>query len=442
MNSPFTNIHIHVFTSECAPPNFLRVRTFKGLKWFAKPIKKWLEKPKVRKRIWRWDKRLKYLSRNRRTRLNKAVSFLSVGSKSNQLEVFRVSLKVAKSYNGYPRVVAHTLDMDFMDTNSLPIIPYATQLHEVLEIKKYYPDNFFPFISVDPRSRSGQNLVNWIDYYFTHGVKSNLSDEIISFGAGIKLYPAHGFFPFDPGLDELYAYAEKNKIPLMFHCTRVGSQYIGRAIEQLIPEKPEMLMPTEQSPDFQKAQKAQGEIYSRIYRYYQKKKWIKNNKHGVNDFACDLFSHPQNYIPLMCKYPDLKICLAHMGGDEEIKFMNATNLQDTKAPKTLKKIWDVDGHNWAVLIKNLMKDYKNLYADISSTISELDEKQVLQNIRLWLNETDNINQNTLGDRILFGTDFFMTEMQHDEYELYQFMQSKLGNWFNKMAQSNANNYFN
>lgn len=442
MSIHLTNCHMHVFVSECAPPKFLRVNESMLVKFFARPIKWLLESPSARKIIWRLNKRIRFSGRSRRNKLNRIISFLNIGAQKCQKDVFEYSLNIAQNYDSSPQLIAHTLDMDYMDTNSKPIIPFSTQLYEVLELKKYYPDNIFPFVGADPRAKSGEQLVDWIKYYFENGVKSKIKGNLIPFCSGIKLYPAHGFFPFDPNLDDLYKYAEENEIPLMFHCTRVGSQYIGNDIESLIPLEPNMLMPDENNPAFPKALEAQKEVYSRIDRYYQEDDWIKNSNIGENDFACDLFSHPQNYAPIMCKYPKLKICLAHMGGSEEVENMNLSDsdLQKAKVDKNLKKIWKTDPYNWALLIKNMMKEYENFYTDISSTITHLDNEQLVRNISDWLNYPINGAENKLGDRILFGTDFFMTEMSKGETKLYGFMRNKLGNWFDKMAKENVEKY--
>lgn len=442
MNTRRTNCHMHVFVTECAPPNFLRVNSSKVAKLVARPVKWVLESPSSEARILKINKFIQKLDRKQRIKLGRYASFLSMGAQECQQKVFEHSLNAAKNYDTNPRLIAHTLDMDYMDTDSVPLIDFDTQLYDVMKIKRFYPDNIFPFVGVDPRARSGVELVNWVKKYFNTGVKSNINNEIIPYCSGIKIYPAHGFFPFDPGLDELYKYAEAKEIPLMFHCTRIGSQYIGKNIQALIPKEPSMLMPEAEGDLYNKAKEAKQEIYDRIARYYDKKTWILNSKIGANEFACDLFSHPQNYVPIMCKYPNLKICLAHMGGNEEVEFMHLAphNLNSAEPKdKELKEIWETDEHNWAFLIQNLMKEHMSLCTDISSTITHLDEHQVIANIINWLNETDN-KGNKLGDRVLFGTDFFMTEPFKAEVNLYELARNTLGDWFNKMSITNINNY--
>ena len=446
---------MHTFISECAPPCFLRVKPFKLLKIFAKPIKWLLEKQSVREKIWKLNNssilniKLNFLNRSRKRRLKRVISFLNTSAQLGQREIFERSLETAKAFDSNPRLLALTMDMDYMDTQSKPLVNYTTQLYEVLQIKQLYPDNIFPFIGVDPRAKSGKELVEWIKFYFKNGVKSKLTGKIIPFCSGIKIYPAHGFFPFDTRLDKLYKYAERKKIPIMSHCTRVGSQYIGSEIEKLIPGEPNMIMPDENDRNvFNKAKIIRNEIYKRIDRYYGKKTWIRNSVIGENDYACDLFSHPQNYVPIMLKYPDLKICLAHMGGTEEVENMNLFNPGDENwmnkahADKELKEIWRTDKNNWAYLIKELMKEYVNFYTDISSTISDLNIDQVSENIKDWANSVDT-NKKMLGYRILFGTDFFMTEIEKSESVLYELIQKKLADkWFHEMAYGNIERYLN
>ena len=127
------------------------------------------------------------------------------------------------------------------------------------------------------------------------------------------------------------------------------------------------------------------DIYDRIERYYRNG-WIKNSDQGNNDLACDLFGHPDNYVPILEKYPKLRICLAHMGGSAEV-------IGDTKAKddlKILRKIWAAngDGTNWFQRIHEMMKRYKNMYTDISYTLSDLDKPEVTKTILDFMEEKD------------------------------------------------------
>jgi uncharacterized protein len=256
---------------------------------------------------------------------------------------------------------------------------------------------------------------------------------VLPFFAGIKLYPALGFFPFDSRLNELYEYAQANRIPVMAHCTRVGSQYIGSNIQALVPVNISGIYP---SATDNRALVAQNNIQARINTYY-KNNWILNNRLGNNDRACDLFGHPENYEVLLCNYPDLKICLAHMGGSNEIYC--------DKPEDELKEIWQVDPVKWFERIKAMMVQYPNLYTDISYTLSSFVDKDFnpdanfLGPLNAFLTAKDN-NGNELHHRVLFGTDFFMTEQEMRESELYNVARIHLSQYWTAFTETNPVRY--
>jgi uncharacterized protein len=445
MNKPLTNIHMHIFTSECAPPNFLRVQTSFLLKVLAPLLKPLVERDSVRRFLSRANWLLNLFGRANRHKIGRYIGFMDVASQYTEADIFRIALKAAKTHDPQPRLVALTLDMDHMDNCSEPVVNYQTQLARALHLKKLYPDTLFPFISADPRSRGGGELVRYVRPYFETGVKSHLKEGILPYCSGIKLYPAQGFFPFDPRLEELYRYAEAGGIPLIFHCTRVGSQYLGNNIEALIPPEPEMIMPVAGNPGQAEALAAKEEIHARIARY-RAKGWIRNNTMGVNDNACDLFSHPQNYVPVLLKFPNLKICLAHMGGSTEVSYMDP-DLADEKGRKAsghrryrrLQETWKTDGHNWARLIRDLMVTHPNLYTDLSYTVADLDSGLVRTNIMRWLATTD-LNHRELSERILFGTDFFLAEAEKGEPTLYQLILNTLPHHLHQLTRENPERF--
>jgi uncharacterized protein len=432
---------MHILTSECAPPTFLRVQTSRFLKKIGIPLKALLEIDRVRGIIARTNWLLTFYGPNNRRAIGRYIRFLDVAAQHSEAAIFRMALDAAKTYDANPRLVALTLDMDHMDNQCKPIVTYQTQLYQALRLKKLYPDNLFPFVSADPRSMAGDEMVEWVSQFFKTGVISHQKKAILPYCAGIKLYPALGFFPFDPGLDKMYAYAEREGIPLIFHCTRAGSQYIGDSIKSLIPHRPEMIMPENGSARYLEAIKAKEEILSRIARY-RDNDWIKNNRKGDNNRACELFSHPQNYVPVMLKYPNLKICLAHMGGGTEVKYMDPESKdRRRKMASTHRRFrkmsarWEADGHNWANLIKQLMVQHENLYTDLSYTVTELENHLVKKNTRKWLVTKDR-NNNELATRILFGSDFFMSKVEKGEGMIYELMRSKLATRYNLLAREN------
>lgn len=435
MHSSLTNIHIHVFNIDCAPERLLMILPKKFVRKNAVLIRRLLDSRKGRKLIQFMFKIFAKKEAKSRTELDKVIAFLNIGTSVSQLEVFETALDAGRRYDAEVKIVALTLNMDYMDSKLSNHKKIDTQLEEVKDIKRYYPNHFFPFLAVDPRHRSASALLKWVKSYTEFGFEKG--GELHAYFSGIKIYPALGFFPFDPKLEETYAYAERYGFPIMTHCTRVGSQYVGDNIESLIPKapfKPDMILPGIQS-DY--CNKSIDEVLARIERFYDAGK-VKNSKIGSNDDACDLFSHPQNYIPLLEKFPNLKICLAHMGGTSE--FFREDELKDNNYGDYLE-VRKLDGYSWFHLIKEMMIIYPNLYTDVSYTLAEFHKELVLDYFIEFLNTPDKTGR-FLGKRVLFGTDFFMTEQEQRESELYDgFLGNpKLINWIPDITKNNANSF--
>ncbi|MBK8531078.1 MAG: amidohydrolase family protein [Flavobacteriales bacterium] len=253
------------------------------------------------------------------------------------------------------------------------------QLAEVERIRRDYPDHFFPFVGVDPRHLQGNGLRD--------RVKEKIERRAFF---GIKIYPSIGFFPFDAGLDALYAWAEANEVPVMTHCTRAGTFYTGK-MEQVLPDlAPGGLNPT--APEM-------TAIHARIKRFRDALFTWKNSKYG-----CNIFLHPQNYEPVLRKYPKLKLCFAHFGGDDE--------MLGEKQELCKRNICTDNFHTEIVRIMSAtdaagVLSYPNVYTDISYTLFR---DKVYPKLNTLV-------AGPLGDRILFGTDFYMTLQEDPEADL-------------------------
>jgi predicted TIM-barrel fold metal-dependent hydrolase len=427
MALPFTNVHIHVFNSECAPDRFLRILPMSFIRKAPGLIKGVIDSKAGRKIIHGLFKILYNKKADKRKEVDKYVAFLDVGTNASQLDVFRTALDAGKPFDADIRIVGLTMNMDFMDSQpSRKQISFETQLEEIKAIKRYYPTHFFPFLGIEPRHKSGREMVNWAKPYFESGVVTP-DGKVYPYFCGLKMYPALGFFPFDPKLEEIFRFAEEHHLPVMTHCTRVGSQYIGALIESLIPDSPSMI----DIPGNQNILNARINIESRIAEY-RKRGWIKNSKIGSNDLACDLFGHPENYIPVLEMFPNLKLCLAHMGGSNEVAKLDTGDL---------KKIREVDIMSWFEHIEIMMKKYPNLYTDVSYTLSDFNDREgvVYKTTVAFLNTLDNDGRR-LGDRVLFGTDFFMTEQERRESELYAITKENLADWWDIIGRVNTHKF--
>ncbi|GGH23475.1 Amidohydrolase [Cribrihabitans marinus] len=167
---------------------------------------------------------------------------------------------------------------------------------------------------------------------------------------GVKIYPRLGFAPDDPRLME-HVYprlAEKGR-PVMSHCSRGGVQ--GRDLS---------------------AHKA------------------------------DRYTEPDAVLPVLRAHPDLRICLAHFGGQRDWHAYVNPDRHDPFAPE-----YD---RNWQVRIRRLIcgGEYPGLWTDISYTLFQFED--YIPFLRLFLMGED-ADSARLRARVLFGSDFYMTRQE-------------------------------
>ncbi|ESU20299.1 hypothetical protein FEDK69T_28120 [Flavobacterium enshiense DK69] len=398
MNDKY-NIHSHIFTGKCAPKDFLQIGLNLGdgvssfLKWLflTKPVS------------WLIEKLGSFIH-------NKTLQFLKIGVMSSQGEVF-ANLKGTYNNSNYSdiKIVALSIDMDYMtDPNKKPEQDFNSQIEDLYKLKKTYPDTFFPFYSVDPRNPDTIGLKN---------VKKAIESNAF---AGIKLYPPNGFFPFDPRLDGLYKYAEANNIPIMTHCTRGGTYFIGKDVWSIISDNPLSLNPTHPIMD---------KVIKRIAAY----KNASNKAFRENAKACNLFTHPENYLPVLDKYPKLKLCIAHMGGDVEILGDKNPNSKHAKWSQEAMFLEDCTA-TWYEIIKQeiLVNKYPNTFTDISYSLCDSSCMTQLHN--------DLTNAEIDNKRVLFGTDYFLVTKEDAELKVVAAGENHLKNFFSPMMSENNKRY--
>ena len=399
----FTNIHSHVFTAKHSPDYFLKTALpAKWPGWFSNIIAKRVNDMLQRKNT-RWIlKKIIWILQNVAqgfcVSIERLLEFIEIGTSSTQREIFN---DIADTYRhlGEFRIVALTQVLDYLDLEQPSYhTRIQTQVYQVAEIKRnaLYQNNICPFLGIDPRMVN-VDLVNWITKYVNK-----------DYGfCGIKIYPAAGFFPFDPRLDKVWEHAEKNQIPIMTHCTRGGSWYLGRF--KSIFDDGDGDVPTLNPISTHMASINERILALKADTDAQKK----------NSLWCNIFGHPENYRPVLEKYPRLKICLAHLGGSNEI--LRSHGLRNNKFPPYFR-------HNWYIETLKLMRDYENVYSDISYTLSDRNALKCIRddfnadNITLYYTGADNnpvaeeINmcyKNVpLINKLMYGTDFFLTRKEN------------------------------
>jgi uncharacterized protein len=203
---------------------------------------------------------------------------------------------------------------------------------------------------------------------------------------GIKMYPALGFYPFDERLDGVWKYAEDNQIPVLVHASRGG--VFGRL-----------------------------KITEAMRKHPLTGKRIEG---GPKDFT-DAYSDPDNYREVLKKYPNVKLCLAHWGGGSEWK-------------EYLSSRWPApQEESWLSKVSNMMRDYPNVYTDVAYTACD----KAFHPLMKVLIETPELR-----NRIMYGSDYYMVQMDASEREFSIGIRAYLGDDnFKQIAAINPTSFF-
>ncbi len=377
MEKPIINCHTHSFNFDCVPDAFLSNYIQRFMAKIAATL--------LRFRILATPILIATrLFANGNTR--KMIDFALIGNSKSIENVFS---ELKQNYEGvYPdaRIVVLTMNFDYMDGKGSPGL-FRTQLEQMKKLKAKYQDVCLPFLGIDPRMEDhGENLDNFLNEYF--------NKELYSGFVGLKLYPSLGFYPFNPRMEKVYAFADANNLPIMTHCTPDGAFYADKQVPESLQIPISFNPLTNLSPVpleiFQKSQNLRQEI-------------VANYNKKPSDF-CDYFLHPLNYWDVLVRFPKLKLCLAHCGGEETI-----TQNKPTEVAK-----------NWYEDIKTILKHeaFENVFADVSFVLHNDDAVKKLKE--------DMENDPILASKILFGTDFFMTVRIKNERDLVEDFRKIIG----------------
>lgn len=212
---------------------------------------------------------------------------------------------------------------------------------QVDELKELSNDYpVLPFLFCDPRR---QNLIELFNYAFC--------GENPFFG--VKIYPALGYDPSDYRLWPIYEVCEKKRIPVLTHC---GGETISTDDRRL-----------------------------EYYHGNGLKTDLKGKKR--KEIAYEL-NNPERWRLVLEKFPNLKLNFAHFGGYETWK---------SPSPVVHK------GQKRKEVIFEFMRTYKNVYADFSYNLVEVD---LTKNLREVLSTHKDIL-----NKSLFGTDYWVVNKE-------------------------------
>ncbi len=354
------NCHVHVFTNQSVPNGFLpfglvRLLRRPGLARVVRPVGRFLAK-------------LNHALDSRT--VDRYAALLNIGTLPSQRAVFE---HLRGFYPADARFVVLPMDMAFMDAGKVNR-PLEEQLDELARLKRELPDILFPFVAVDPRRPGFFDLVR--RYVEDHGFH------------GIKLYPPLGYFPCDPRLNELYAYAEAHRLPIITHCSR-GGVYSRKRITREMLRNP-----------------CTGEVLK------------KARKSRFTDHYAD----PRNYLPVLARFKRLKLCLAHFGGEDEWRdFLE--NSWDFNQEGATRKSW------FSVVKDDLIRPHAHVYADISYTMYD---PGFLPLLKVLLEDP------AVRPRVLYGSDYYVVVQDLSERAFSVNVRAYLGeDLYQQIAEQNA-----
>jgi uncharacterized protein len=204
---------------------------------------------------------------------------------------------------------------------------------------------------------------------------------------GVKIYPPLGIFPYDERLYPVYEYCSIHNLPVISHCSPYNSTYFKGSKKELRNLLSKSKMPV----DFKG----------------------KNKKE-----LCACFANPKNWEYVLNDFSNLRICLAHFGSE----YYWDKYLDDPDSSE-----------NWFVLIKEMIPNYENLYTDISFTMNNRDYFPLLKIL---------LTDDTLRNKILFGSDYYMVETEASERRFGLDLRAYIGeSCFESIAVNNPTNFF-
>ncbi len=367
------------------------------------------------------------------------------------------------------------------------------ELWDFVEARRKSADSYHPFLFLHP-DRIEKEGKAFFDYEIKNDrmelkacfVKTYMEDRKFS---GFKIYPALGYYPFDERLLPLWRYAAENNIPIMTHCVIGVIYYRGEkkptwnfhpVFKQAYsdvrqPQNPyePMLLPQIKPVDIQF-----NFTHPLNYLCLLEEPLLREVVGNASEKVQTLFGFEDKDTPLRQTLENIKICLAHYGGEEEwIKFLETD--RDVYARSIVKKpdeginfmqnsrgnfswsklnsLWhDTD---WYSLITSMIMNYTNMYADLSYIISKPSIYPLLNTtlakgpgyetqIKAYEREpSDNkkashlIGRNRLRSHILYGTDFYVVRNHNSDKDLYiQTRDAVDEESFDLIARENTHNY--
>ena len=363
------------------------------------------------------------------------------------------------------------------------------QMKGLLEIKQRNKDKdkFHPFVFAHPERMADKS-------YFDFTVDTDTGDVSLVKGcimqiyledhkfAGIKIYPALGYYPFDSVLLPLWKYCVQRNLPIMTHCIEGTIFYRGKKKTEW--DQHAIFTEGKVNKDKQKTFESDEQLDLDIDADYIETERAQLHLNEVKNINfCNNFTHPLNYLCLLepnllkkvldritdakvrsifytdngsyrgLDLKDLKLCFAHFGGDDQWKrFLESDrdnytsqlilqpnkgidffkNASGSDSPGKIAYIWKyVD---WYTIICSMLLQYSNTYADISYILHDAIILPLLK---------QTLSNEAIKSKVLYGTDFYVVRNHKTDKEILSDMRAGLTEAeFDQIARYNPREYLN
>jgi hypothetical protein len=384
-------------------------------------------------------------------------------------EMHTVFSKLKLQYPPDSKFIVLPMDMALMKAGKTKR-SYRDQMTDLLTIKSNNEKSIFPFLFAHPERM--KETINGKPYFkgnITDGGEFELDDcdvkDYFKKGcAGVKIYPATGYYVFDESLLPLWLYCDQKNIPITTHCSVGPIFYRGNLnklrdkidehpiFKQIIGKNPDgspkevpLRLPLQKNSVFQRNFTHPLNYCCLLDEEFLKKVLDKHNSAYLNK----IFGYKPELQgkPIERNLSNLKINLAHYGGAEnwdqfleQDRYDYANHIinkdealmlkEKMHNPNILYKYWhSVD---WFSIISSMMINFNNVYTDISYTSHDLKYLNLLSQI---------LDNDDIAKRVLFGTDFYVVSNHKSEKQYWIDMQNSLGNHkWKKLSKSNPEEF--
>jgi hypothetical protein len=256
------------------------------------------------------------------------------------------------------------------DDDALIFQTWARQISDIEAAAISNPLRLFPLFSYDPRryrlsgdiDKGQKGWGTWKEPFARIVGHGDHDDNVKKIWLGFCMNPNLGFRPFDEFCEHLprfYKECEENNIPILAHCapggitTHDAIYYSDDLNERMDKNNGRCKMILDEGLSSRQDNDLCSNDKLCSYMYYGGENVI-DDKYEPLDYFYMNHGHPRNWIPVLEYFPDLRLCLAGFGGNNEWRLTD-WSVNDDLSPT----------REWICVIIQLTARYKNVFVDIS-----------------------------------------------------------------------------